>query len=101
MEKVAIEVEYTRDTLLAKFEKAFSVAQKARNGSAMTMATIGMARVLGLIIDRREVADAGAFSQHTDEQLLEEAAARAKRLGLLGSAPQLVVDNAKAPKDAG
>ena len=87
MKKVGIEVEYTRDSLLAKFEEAFATAKKARNGSAMTMATIGMARVLGLIIDRREVGDVGAFANHTDEQLMAEATERAKRLGLLGSGP--------------
>jgi hypothetical protein len=37
------------------------------------------------------VGDAGAFAGHTDEQLLEEAAVRARRLGLAG--PELVVNN--------
>jgi hypothetical protein len=77
--------------LLAKLDNAYKVAEKAKNGSAMTQATVGMARILGLIIDRREVGDAGAFAGHTDEQLLEEAAARARRLGLAG--PGRVVDN--------
>jgi hypothetical protein len=78
---------------LGKFEKAFKVAEKARNGSAMTMATIGMARVLGMIIDRREVGEAGAFANYTDEQLIEDIRARAARLGL--PAPALVVDNTR------
>jgi hypothetical protein len=69
--------------LLAKLDNAYKVAEKAKNGSAMTQATVGMARILGLIIDRREVGDAGAFAGHTDEQLLEEAAARARSV-LLG-----------------
>jgi hypothetical protein len=86
VEKVAIEVEYTREKLLAKLEKAYEVAQKAKNGSAMTMSVIGMARICGLIIDRREVGEVGAFSSYTDEQLLQEAMERARRLGLAGLA---------------
>jgi hypothetical protein len=64
-------------------EKAFAVAEKAKNGSAMTMSVIGMARICGLIIDRRETGEVGAFSGYTDEQLLQEAMERAARLGLL------------------
>jgi hypothetical protein len=71
---------------LAKLEKAYEVAQKAKNGSAMTMPVIGMARICGLIIDRREVGEVGAFSSYTDEQLLQEAMERARRLGLAGLA---------------
>ena len=43
--------------------------------------TMGKAKILGLIIDRREVGDAGAFDHLTDEQLMEEAKKRAKALG--------------------
>ena len=78
----------TRDSLLEKLEKAYDVAQKAKNGSAMTMSVIGMARICGLIIDRREVGEAGAFDHMTmtDEQLIEEAQKRARQLGLAGPA---------------
>ena len=48
-------------------------------------------RVLGLIIDRREVGDVGAFDGFTDEQLVEEAAKRARELGIAG--PRLVEDD--------
>ena len=37
----------------------------------------------GLIIDRREVGDPGAFDGKTDEELMEEARNRAAALGLL------------------
>ena len=57
----------------------------------MTMSVIGMARICGLIIDRREVGEVGTFSGYTDEQLLQEAMERARRLGLAG--PELVVAN--------
>ena len=73
IEKVAIEIEYTREKLLAELESARKVAEKAKNGSAMATATLGKAKILGLIIDRREVGDVGAFDNQTDEELLEEA----------------------------
>jgi hypothetical protein len=82
VEKVAIEVEYTRDVLLRKLEQAFGVAEKAKNGSAMAAAVIGMARITGQIIDRREVSQVGAFDHMTDEQLLDEAKKRSAELGI-------------------
>jgi phage terminase small subunit len=82
IEKVAIEIEYTREKLLGELEQARQVAQDARNGSAMAMATLGKAKILGLIIDRREVGDVGAFDHMTDEELLEHAKKQAAELGL-------------------
>ena len=46
---------------MVELEHARKVAEDARNGSAMAMATMGKAKILGLIIDRREVGDVGAF----------------------------------------
>jgi hypothetical protein len=89
VEKVAIEVEYTRDVLLRKLEQAFGVAEKAKNGSAMAAAVIGMARITGQIIDRREVSQVGAFDHMTDEQLLDEAKKRSAELGIAFD-PELV-----------
>jgi hypothetical protein len=89
--KTAREAEVTRDSLLEKLEKAYDVAQKAKNGSAMTMSVIGMARICGLIIDRREVGQIGAFDNMTDEELWQEAKKRAEQLGLAG--PRLVVSH--------
>jgi hypothetical protein len=86
----AIEVD-TREKLLAELEDARQIARKAKNGSAAAMATLGKAKILGLIIDRREVGEAGAFAGHTDDELVAEAAQRARRLGLAG--PELVVAN--------
>jgi len=82
IEKVAIEIEYTREKLLAELESARKVAEKAKNGSAMATATLGKAKILGLIIDRREVGEVGAFTSMTDAALLEEAKKRAAALGL-------------------
>ena len=67
---------------MAELENARQVAEKARNGSAMAMATLGKAKILGLIIDRREVGDVGAFDHLTDDELVEEAKKRAAALGL-------------------
>jgi hypothetical protein len=78
-------------------ERTSARAQEVKNPSAMSMAAIGMARVCGLIIDRREVGDVGAFSGLSDEELLRTASERAARLGLLRDpgdvGPKLVVDN--------
>jgi len=62
----------------------------------MTMSVIGMARICGLIIDRREVGEAGAFAGYTDEELMRIASERAARLGIyppLEIGPKLVVAN--------
>jgi hypothetical protein len=80
--KLTIEIEYTREKLLGELEHARQVAEKARNGSAMAMATLGKAKILGLIIDRREVGDVGAFDHLTDDELVEEAKKRVAALGL-------------------
>ena len=88
------EVEYTRERLLGMLQRAYDDAMERERGqSAAVSAVVAMARITGQIIDRREVGDVGAFANHTDEQLMAEAQARAERLGLLGSAPKLVVDN--------
>ena len=44
--------------------------------------TMGKAKILGLIIDRREVGEVGAFDHVTDDELVEEAKKRAAALGL-------------------
>ena len=67
------EVEYTREKLLDELEQARAIAEEAHNGSAMAMATMGKAKLLGLIIDRREVGEVGSFDNLTDDELVEEA----------------------------
>ena len=59
-------------------------------------ATMGMARILGLIIDRREVGNAGAFDDMTDEELISAAARKARELGIAG--PRLVEHDNKKPR---
>jgi hypothetical protein len=58
----------------------------------------GRAVNFGLIIDRREVGDAGAFDHMTDEELMQEAVKRARELGIAG--PHLVEDCSSRHDDA-
>jgi len=53
----------------------------------------GKAKILGLIIDRREVGNVGAFDGFTDEELVADAARRARELGIAG--PVAVEDDNK------
>jgi hypothetical protein len=39
-----VEVEYTREKLLGELEQARQIAEQAKNGSAMAMATMGKAQ---------------------------------------------------------
>ena len=70
-----------------------ALALKRGQASAAVQCTMGKAKILGLIIDRRKVGDVGAFDGFTDEQLVEEAARLARSLGLAG--PRLVEDDKK------
>jgi len=51
-------------------------------GLVAVQCTMGKAKILGLIIDRREVGEVGAFDHVTDDELVEEAKKRAAALGL-------------------
>jgi hypothetical protein len=64
------------------------MALELKNPSAAWQAAMAKAKICGLIIDRREVGDVGAFDGITDEQLVEEAARLARSLGIAG--PRLV-----------
>jgi hypothetical protein len=68
---------------LGELEEARQIAKKARNGSAMAMASLGKAKVQGLIVYRREVGVIGSFDGKTDEELMEEAKRRAEALGII------------------
>jgi len=81
LEKAAHEVETTREKILRDLEEARQVAKKARNGSAMAMCSMGMAKVQGLIIDRREVGEVGSFANMTDEELVEAIRRKSEALG--------------------
>ena len=80
--KIVQHIEYTRDALLSELEEARQLALRLGQASAAVAATMGKAKILGLIIDRREVGDVGAFDGLTDEELIREATRRARELGL-------------------
>jgi hypothetical protein len=67
-------------------EEERQLALKRGQASAAVQASMGKAKICGLIIDRREVGEVGAFDHMTDEQLVQEAIERARRLGLAGPA---------------
>jgi hypothetical protein len=69
-------------SVLAELETARLLALKLGQASAAVAATMGKAKILGLIIDRREVGEVGAFDHMTDDELVEEAKKRAAALGL-------------------
>ena len=79
----AVRAEVTVASVLDELEVARKLALKHRQASAAVQASMGKARILGLIIDRREVGEPGAFDSKTDEELMEEARNRAAALGLL------------------
>ena len=78
-------------------EQARDIAIDKESSTGITAATLGMARILGLLIDRREVGEAGAFDALTDEELMAEAVKRARELGIAG--PHLVEDDSKSRHD--
>jgi hypothetical protein len=90
MERGAARAEVTVASLLGELEEARQLALRLGQASAAVQCTMGKAKILGLIIDRREVGDVGAFDSWTDEQLVEEAARLARSLGIAG--PRLIED---------
>jgi hypothetical protein len=88
-----VEVEYTREKLLAYLEEAREMAVDKGNPDGVTRAVIAMARITGNIIDRREVGPASPFDGMTDEELVTCATKRARELGIVG--PRLVEDDNK------
>jgi hypothetical protein len=87
----AARAEVSIASVLGELEEARTFAKEKNNPSAMVSATMGKAKLLGLIIDRREVGDVGAFDSWTDEELVQEATRLARSLGIAG--PRLVEGN--------
>ena len=88
-------MEYTRE-VAGRTGRSSRDGDRQRKSTGVTAATLGIARILGLIIDRREVGDVGAFDGLTDEELMQEAVKRARELGIAG--PRLVEDDNKKPR---
>jgi len=75
--KVVQQIEYTRDSILAELEEARQMALELKNPSAAWQSAMAKAKILGLIIDRREVSDVSPFDGLTDEELMREAEKKA------------------------
>ena len=94
--KVVQQIEYTRDSILAELDEARRMAIELKNPSAAWQAAMAKAKLLGLVIDRREVGDAGKFDDMTDEELIAAAAKKARELGIAG---REVEDDSKSRHD--
>ena len=90
-ERGAARAEVSVASLLAELETARLLALKLGQASAAVQCTMGKAKICGLIIDRREVGDAGKFDDMTDEELISAAARKARELGIAG--PREVEDD--------
>ena len=95
-ERGAARAEVSVASLLAELETTRLLALKLGQASAAVQCSMGKAKILGLIIDRREVGDAGAFDDMTDEELVRNAARLARELGIAG--PREVKDDNKKPR---
>ena len=83
-ERGAARAEVSVASLLSELEDARLLALKLGQASAAVAATMGEAKITGHIIDRREVGDAGAFDDMTDEELISEPRARLVNWALPG-----------------
>ena len=92
--KVVQQIEYTRDSILAELEEARQMAVELKNPSAAWQSAMAKAKLLGVIIDRREVGDVGGFDTLTDDESVALAAKQARELGIAGL--HLVEDDTKA-----
>ena len=95
-ERGAARAEVSVASLLGELEEARLLALKLGQASAAVAATMGKAKICGLIVDRREVGDAGAFDDMTDEELVREATRMARELGIAGL--RLIEDDNKKPR---
>ena len=79
--------EVTLASLLAELEVARQLALTKGQASAAVQATMGKAKLAGLIVDRREVGSPGEFDHLTDAELVAKAARDARDLGIAGPTP--------------
>ena len=88
--KIKAEVEQSRERILRELDDALALAKRLEMPGPMWQAAMAKAKILGHIIDRREVGEVGAFDALTDEELVSEAAKKARELGVAG--PRAVDD---------
>lgn len=80
--KAAERAVLTAQTILDELEQARLLALSLEQPAAMVAASLGRAKVGGLIIDRRENGGPGDFSKMSDDELREYAAQMAANLGI-------------------
>lgn len=73
-EKVAEKTGLTVETIIAELEEARQLAKMKENPAAMAQATMGKAKVSGLIIDKQEVKKVDDFDRMSIDELREHIA---------------------------
>lgn len=68
--------------VLEKLDKAYDLAAEQGQPSAMVAAAMGLAKVAGLIVDKKEVGKPGEFTEVDDNSLDQFIASEAKALGI-------------------
>lgn len=78
-----LKIEITLETQTAKLERAYEVAEEAKQSAAMTHAAMAQAKLHGLLVDRVEVENTHRFANLADGELaFELSALLAKARGL-------------------
>ena len=79
-EKAITKAALTVESILEELEEARQMAKLKENPSAMAQASMGKAKVGGLIVEKKEVGGVHAFKHATDEELDEVIATEAVEL---------------------
>ena len=96
-DKLVKNIDCSREKILAEIEQARLMAIDLEMPGAAWQASMAKAKIRGLIIDRREVGETGAYDALTDDELVALAAKKARELGIAG--PHLVEDDLKSRHD--
>ncbi len=78
--ELVVSSKVTAESLVRELDEIRSLAVKDGQQSAAVQAVMGKAKILGLVIDRREQGDPGAFDTLTDDQLAERAGKKSQQL---------------------
>ena len=69
--RAAAKAEVTVQRILEELEEARQLAKQIEQPSAMVSASMGRAKVAGIVVDRKEVGKPGEFSNVPDDELVE------------------------------
>jgi phage terminase small subunit len=72
----------TAETILGELEQARLLALQLKQPSAMVAASMGRAKIAGLVVDKKEVGTAGQFDHMTDAELRQHLIEEAQALGI-------------------